>query len=404
MPLKIYDQTLPEIYKKMPLPYKIIVWAAGAFFALIIVMVPLQFYSLKAEQTDIVPIVIFNTEGKSTNIFDPAIAVDKNHAMAMLAYSSIEPPENPQKDTGTLVMVRLAFMGGKNCTTWVAKGIGFTSKPDDIIAPDGYSSLAHGVWRIETPSLVYDPDDKGHEWKLYAYKYFWSGNMSLARHYGMIVYKDATDPQKDWSQEQWLFGAAPDYPPPPYDQMVPFQLSALSPELRGITAYSRPSVIYREGYLLMTLSAFKGDETTPDRIVMLISGDHGRKWQYIGTVLQKSDVAKIGAYTVLSGATLVEQEGQVYLAAVLGDDVRQGRGTFIFGFDRLGKGLLKRDSKGVPVLLNKMTLEVDTPDTLGGNFIAYNDYCTQGALASQHITGKPAFKIYKTFKKPIEKK
>ncbi len=293
------------------------------------------------------------------------------------------------------------------CSDWVERTEGgIDGKNDDILAPDGQTVLRSGAWRAETPALVYDPDDHGREWKLYAYKYFWTPDprdaMQVARRYGLIVYKYASNPFEEWSAEQWLFSPAPGYPPPPYEESILLHLNRLDPSLQNVTAYARPSVIYKGGALVMTLSAFTGDTELPDRIIMIVSLDHGNSWRYAGTVLQQSDLAALDPEARLAGATLVEQGGQVYLAAILGVEKQHGAGTFIFGFDDFSKGLLQRDAKGAPAVLHQMPLPLGGQGSIGGGAAAYNDACNSGMLVTEQVGNSANFQIYHTKIKPIE--
>jgi hypothetical protein len=287
--------------------------------------------------------------------------------------------------------------------------------------------LRSGTWRAETPTIVYDPDDRGREWKLFAYKYFWTGDpadaMEVAHRFGVIAYKYTSDLNKDWSTEQWLFSPAPGSPPAPYGQMVLLQLSRLDPSLQNIASYARPSAVYKNGTLVLTLSAFTKGELepehkdgympphmqalTPDQIIMIASSDHGNSWRYVGTVLQKSDLpgmAKKGAlpFTQIAGATLLEQNGQVYLAASLGNEQQRGAGTFILGFDNFFSGTLRRDPEtGKPLILNEIPLK-KVSGAVGGGMAAYNDACGKnGVLQTQQVGTTLHFQINKTLIKPI---
>jgi hypothetical protein len=140
---------------------------------------------------------------------------------------------------------------------------------------------------------------------------------------------------------------------------------------------------------------------TPDRVIMIVSLDHGSSWRYVGAPLRAADFSGVrGGYTKFSGATLIEQAGQVYLAAVLGDEKRRGEGTFIFGFDDFAKGILHRDSKGAPALLHQIPLQSPQPGPLGGGFAAYTDACPFGLLTGEQASGA-GFQIFKTYQKPM---
>ena len=202
--------------------------------------------------------------------------------------------------------------------------------------------------------------------------------------------------------EQWLFSPAPNYPPPPYDQTVSLHLNQLDPSLQNVMFYARPSVIYKDGALIMTLSAFTNG-LAPDRIIMIKSLDHGNSWRYVGVVLRQSDMLTIDHTGSLAGASLVQQDGQIYLAAVLGNVKQRGLGTFIFGFDDLSRGLLQSDPKtGGPAVLNEIALPAPGAGVLGGGAAAYNDACDSGLFVTEQSGNTDYYKIYHTHFKPVE--
>jgi hypothetical protein len=399
----------------MPWQYKIVVALSAVFVIYTVVYLPYIFLylRLKPKIEASAPVTVSIGGLRQFGMLDPSIAagawLDTQNGQIWMAFTSQEKPAygdaGGSKDT---LNVRLADVKpGTGCRSWeLQMSGGFEAKNDDIIAPDGQTVLRSGTWRNETPSLVYDPDDPGREWKLFAYKYFWPNDqkdaMPVARHYGVIVYKYASDPLKDWSTEQWLFSPAPGYPPPPYEQTVLLHLNQLDPSLQDVTAYARPSVIYKDHILFMTLSAFT-HEVTPDKIIMIASSDHGNSWRYIGTVLQQADATAIDPTGHLAGATLLQQSTQVYLAAVLGNAQQRGVGTFILGFDDFSKGSLQRDPKtGAPVILNEIPEQVPGAGAFGGGAAAYNDACKSGMLVTEQAGNKNEFKIYHTRFKPVE--
>src|SRR5690606_11367982 len=130
-------------------------------------------------------------------------------------------------------------------------------------------------------------------------------------------------------------------------------LARLSPALADVVTFSRPSVVYKDGLLVMSLSAFTvAGGNTPDRVVMITSRDHGKSWRYAGVALSTADLPKIGAYSKISGATLTVQDGQVYLLAALGDDAMQGQGTVVFAVDDVASAKVARDAKtGAPAVV-----------------------------------------------------
>ncbi len=394
--MKIYGQTLREVFAKLPWAYKIVVAAGSIFLLFLLIHLPLQLLRPLAAPSKVEPLRITPLGALPAGVLDPSLAYDPKHKAVFMGYAA---------GSGDLIHVRIARSVDEGCKNWVQTQGGFEAKSDDILAPDGQSVFRAGTWRIETPSLVHDPDDAGREWKLYAYKYFWpadpASRLAIAQHYGMIVYKYAADPAGPWSGEQWLFSPAPDYPPPPYESMILLHLNGLDPSLADITAYSRPSAVYKDGALVMTLSAFVSGGMTPARVIMIVSLDHGSSWRYVGTPLTAAGLSS--PYTKLAGASLIEQDGKMYLAAVPGDDARRAAGTLIFGFEDFFKGTLQRDPKtGAPVVLNRLPLQGTAPGLLGGGFAAYHDACPFGMLTGEQTpAAEQGFQIFKTYKKPV---
>ena len=388
----------------MPWQHKMVVMVSCFFILFIMFYVPSVFFiSAKNPNNTIAKSLdIAGVTGHVAGVLDPSLSYNTKTGKVWMAYAV----KGPSKTSGygEFLHVRLAYTPLDSCEGWIQVNGGFEGKTDNIFGADGQTVFRSGAWRVETPTLVYDPDDPGREWKLYAYKYFWDNEpkhvIQVARRYGMIVYKYATDPAGDWSREQWLFSPSSGHLPHPYGQMVSMHLNDLDVSLEDVKVYSRPSVVVKDGMLVMTLSAFT-ENMEPDRIIMIISGDHGKSWKYAGTPLRMSDLAGIGSYTKLSGASLIEQEGNIYLAAVLGDEQQQGKGTFIFAFDDFKKGILRRDPKtGAPILLRHVLLHKPATVPIGGGFAAYTDACPFGLLTAEQILGTGNFHLLKTNIKP----
>ena len=396
--MKLYGKTFGDIYHLLPGPYKAVVVLGIAF--ILFIFVHFAELSFRHERQKGPEAMQIGGMPWNTPVYDPSLETDGNKVwLAFSGLDSVSIGDTSVSAPG----VHLAFSAAPACDSWNTLNAGFMPRADDILAPDGQTTIASGVWRYETPSLVHDPDDKGREWKLYAYKYMWTNNQSLeaARRYGFIAARYASDPQKNWSTEEWVLSPGPGYPPPPYQDLVKTHLNTLDPSLAGITILSRPSVVSVKGALVMSLSAFTWDKT-PDRIVLLISYDHGARWSFAGTALKASEIGGIGPYMTLGGATLLKQGEHVYLAAVLGDDKVEGLGTFVFGFEDLAKAKLQRDKHGVPLLLNSLPRSSAQPTAVGGGYAAYSDKCPEsGVLTGEFSSIRKAFQIFETHRKLV---
>ena len=404
--MKVNGQNLGDVLRKLPWQYKIVVACSAFFILYAIVYVPYVFVYLRVKPKEIIsaPVEITGVI-QPMGALDPAVAVDPRTRQVWMAFASQEKNYGINNFNNTMNVRLAAAKANTNCKLWDTRMAGFESKADEIVAPDGQTILRTGEWRVETPALVYDPGDAGKEWKLYAYKYFWDNDpndaMTVARHYGAIVYKSASDPEGEWSAEQWLFAPGPGYPPSPYQQTVLLQLNQLDASLQNVKAYARPSVISKDGLLVMTLSAFT-DGVTPDKVIMIASDNHGNSWHYVGTVLKREDITAIDPTGHLEGATLLEQNGNVYFAAVPGNTEKRSAGTLIMPFEDFSKGLLQRDvHTNVPMIIHQVPLQSSATGTFGGGSAAYADVC-KGLLITAQDGANGNFRIYRTPFKPDE--
>lgn len=409
--MRIYGKTLTEIFRLLPLAYKSVV-VLGTAFVIFAVPYSLNFFMNMGLQIERVEPLNFPGLGNAPGgVTDPAIASDGTDAL--LVHSAIiKVPSETGKPPTTALEVTMQKTRGPGCRSWQHLPGGFPIIQDHAVFPDGSPIGAEpGIWRVETPAVVYDPDDPVAKWKIYAYRYYWNGNENLARFYGVITEKHTAALDQVWSKEQYVFSAGPiifngekrQQPPEPYASYPGLiQLNTLSPELADVYFYSRPSVTYAGKFLFMTLSAFTTARKTPDRVVMLYSIDHGKTWKYAGTPFRHDDLAKMGDFLHLGGATLLQYEGKIYLAGVFGDKTADGLGTFLMPFASPSKGLLVRDEKtGAPVVAYHHPRNSVQPSRVGGGFAAYTDACKIGMIMSEYSDIRESFQIFKTYKKPI---
>ena len=397
--MQIYGKTLPEIFKLLPFPYKVVVIAGTAFF-LFALPYSLHFFFTAGKVVQRVEPVQFTTLDANLGVLDPAIADDGQQVVMAHTVLKTAKVNNVKQWSPQVVLERTA----PGCRNWMALNNGnYAANQEEVLGPDSITPLDPGVWATETPALVYDPDDPGHQWKSFAYKYYWTGSEGIARLYSFIAMRSSASAQDGWSAEEWLFSANVGSPPEPYSKLIRYHLNDFNPELRGIYFYSRPSVVYAGKTLFMTLSAFTGDRHTPNRVILVASTDHGKTWQYLGTPLRESDVTAMGNnYTALGGATLIVKDGKVLFAAVLGNKDSEGLGTFLMEFDDITRGTLKRDAKtGAPAVMRHFPHNSQAESHTGGGFAAYSDLCPQGLFVSEFSELKRSFQIFKTYKQPV---
>lgn len=402
--MRIYGKTLRQIWPDIPPPMKVVV-VVGCLF----LVFTLVYFSSRA-MTGMMNAQAPNTGAleirgeAATNFFDPAAATDGATSTA-LVYTTLTPVALPapagatgeDAAAGTGIQINIGIATSTvDCKRWQREPEVFTAKRDRLLAPDGASTLAEGEVRYETPSIVFDRTDRAMPWKVFAYRYFWMGNPAFAQRYGMIVMRGAKSPLGPWSEEKMLLGTAADHPPPPYENMVAGMINSMHPSLAGITSYTRPSVQAEGNILLMTLGAFKGNDI--DRIVMLASLDHGKRWVYAGTLLQKSQLGEIagGPYTRIAGATLLRENKAYYLAAVLGTDAIQADGTTLFRIEDLAKARLARGADGTLAVTRHLPRQSQEPTTQGGGFAAFAPGCADGIITAEHSGIRNRWQLFRT--------
>ena len=350
------------------------------------------------------PVEIIYSRTADIGIYDPSIAYDHKKEVFWLAYSSIQPRNDNQKFD---IDINIAYRH-KDGKRWQYSGSVFTGKKDLLDSVNGNTSDIEGVWRYETPTLVYDPDDKGREWKIFAYKYFWTGNVDDARKYSTIVMKTSSDISDSykWSNEEWLFSARPGQPPLPYGRLVLLHLNRLNPTLSDVSYYAEPAAIYYGGALLMAFSIYR-NENKPDGIIMIGSQDHGNSWLYLGTLFTSEEAKNYGSYNRVDAANFAVKDGKLYLMVSFGNDVVKHIGTHIFEFENFAKAKLKSDKNGYPIAVNYIEPPfLDSLTPLGGGSSAYHEKLPSGILMSQRVMSgsNKNFFIYKTKSDLLNKK
>lgn len=398
--MRINNKSLPQIFSEMSLSEKIIVIAGCLFLFYAAIYLPVSLVQFVSRDKN--PPEPFRVSGMSefTGFSDPTIAVGADGKKALLAFTALHRPS--EAGAQARIEVRIAGSALPACSRWTPVQGGFQSREEEIVGPDGVTPVKKGVWRAETPSLIYDPDDPGREWKLFAYRYFWADSVPLARLYSMIIFATASKDTMQWSREEWIFSASQNAPPTPYDSLIHTHLNDLHPSLANVYFYARPSAIVINGEIFMTLSAFIKGRESVERIVMIKSADHGRNWEYVGTPLTSADIAKIGKFNNLGGATLLQHKGKLYLAAVLGDESTAGTGTHVLSFQDVSQGLLSRNAAGAPIVARHIPLMSEILSSAGGGFATYAEACKSGVITSEFSRIQSDFYLFRTNKPPVE--
>jgi len=393
--LKIYGKTLKEIFEKLPLPYKALVCSGVAFLAIIFIFFISKGIRIRINIHRAPEIVISNLPKEVTGQIYPSITSDDK--LGIMAFSA---------QTGAIRNVRLLKTLDDTCSKWsFIDNQGIEGKSDRLVAANGEDKITDGMWSIETPSIVYDPDDTGKEWKLFAYKYFWSFDKDInkaietAKKYSVITYKYSSSPTEKWSSEKWIFSPNQNIPPAPYNKLVQQNLNDLSAELANATSYSRPSVIYQDGILLMALSVFT-NQSTPDKAILIASEDHGNSWIYLGSPIGKGD-SQFFDNALYKGSVLIQDEKNIYLATTFGSDINTDDKTYIMKFKDPGNSELYRERTGKPIAVNEF--DFLSRNAVSGGFPAYNNFCKKaGIIISERNKKSGEYKLFITNKNLIK--
>lgn len=404
--MRIYGKTLPEIFRLLPWPYKIVVTMGTAFFIFAVPYSLSFFFTLGVYTQQPGPLSFPGLPNNYRGLMDPSIAVDENGTalMAHTVIQSVVVDGKPQYATNVVI----ERSKSPSCRSWTTTTNGsYLAQEDEAMFPDGKATLDKGVWTAETPSIVYDPDDPDKKWKLYVYEYYWNSKDDVARYYSFIGMKSAPTPEGPWTTKEWVLAADPPRRPPmPYAGLVKQAINPLHKDLADVWFYSRPSVIYHKGMLFMTLSAFLRGSSAPDFTVLLASTDHGKTWGYRGAPLSAADAEKAGKFSKYNGATLLLHGDQPYLAAVFGNADVNALGTFLIPFENpagLIQAKVQRDQNGAPVIAKWIKRQSMEPSKTGGGHAAYAEKCDLGIVVSEFSDIRDSFQIFKTYKTPVSK-
>lgn len=313
-------------------------------------------------------------------IYDPSIEYTRDGSVGWMAYLSIHGPVKfgTRRYVGPYHDILLA-RSDDHGKSW--RYVGRILQSTDGSVNDKGRSLT-GVWRYEVPSLVYDPDHSGHEWKLFTHKYFWNEQNDRMPAYGWITYQDAPSPTGPWSKEVALFGAGR-FPEPPYDTSV--RLNNLDRSLNDILVYTEPGTLYRDHTLYVSMSGVI--QTGPDRIVLFASDDHGRTWRFVNTLATRREAAQLG-FKALDGSALVEVRGQVYLFASPMSSRAAHDGEVVIPFEDIAKGTLRKDASGKLAVVKRIEPEKASLTPMGAGPGDYDQHNTAGGIVMPLLDGR----------------
>ncbi len=207
-----------------------------------------------------------------------------------------------------------------------------------------------GVWRYETPALVYDRGDRpARRWKLFSQHVFglppYKSETTLWGE-SWIEYRYARTPQGPWSKPVRILGTDKGNPK--------HNLNALHRDLKDMEFYNELGILEHNGTLYISLDASPTKSGLGQwhkrKVILISSTDHGGSWRYVGTLTDYSDASDLG-YLVLTGTSLVREGDRIYLLATPSGEKglfkKKGHaGLLAIEFADISRAKLKRDGKG----------------------------------------------------------
>ena len=259
-----------------------------------------------------------------------------------------------------------------------------------------------GVWRNETPSLVYDPSDEADKrWKLYYQRYLAVPLRPHAYTENIIAYKYAPSPAGPWSEEVCVLGAKSNCAQTPGD---------MHSSLKNMIFFNELGTLSLKGRLYMSADMSPSDTgvgTSRDlqnrKMVLLSSSSHGKNWQYAGVLTNYSDATNLG-YVTFTASSLVQKNGQPYLLISPSGSI-QGKnkahdGSYLAKFTDIESAKLLRDGKG-----NISFLQIIKPALARGGQSDYDSQNTAGGIIFSQLNAGDSsqpFQIFNTFRGILE--
>jgi hypothetical protein len=254
-----------------------------------------------------------------------------------------------------------------------------------------------GVWRYETPTLLFDPKDiPARRWKLFVHRYlaippYKRGDRLFER--GWIEYKYAATPDGRWSEGIRLFGKK--------ENNCQVDLNTLHSDLRNFHHFTEPGSIAIDGTIYISMDA----SVTPSglgkwkqrKVVLVSSQDHGITWNYVGILTDYNDASAFG-YVTMTGSSLVKENERLFLmltptgAKGIFKKNRAHDGTLVVEFHDIRHAKLKREAKGKLAVLKTLK-----PDLNSGGLSDYDEQNTAGGILFSQINISAMPEIFQIF-------
>jgi len=331
-------------------------------------------------------------------IFDPSVEYLPDGSEGWLFYSAVSGDTSPW---GPLVETRVA-RSVDHGQTWTFAAELNLAVPDSVTVP-GEGSLA-GIWNYEVASVAYDPNDAGKQWKMFAHRIFrpldpnGSELLPYRPQFSWIMHRSAPHPAGPWSAEVALFGSGAGLPAPFVTEV---DVNAEHESLAAMAAYSEPGAFFRANRLYVSLTGLVGSGA--DRVVLLVSPDHGVSWDYQATLVTNADMAALG-FQSLDGTAIVAQAGRVFLLGTPKSATLEHHGTIVFEFQDLSQGVLRRTPGGDLFVVKHVPPQPALISVgRGGGQADFHEQNAAGMLQPQlDVPGLPLmFRIFETSQGPM---
>ena len=322
-------------------------------------------------------------DDERNGIFDPSLEYGDN-GVGWMAYSSIDIPKFIETHIAKSI---------DHGMTWNYVAKANTSNEAKMMVNN---KSVGGVWRHETPSLLFDPADKpDRRWKLFTNLYpcvepFEPTSRLMSS--GVIEVQYSASPDSGWSQPVCMVGPS---------KGCRINLASASPSLADVKFMTEPGVIVENGVIYMSLDVGATESGMGDwehyRVILLASKDHGENWRYVGTLLDHNDAMRF-KYLVFTGTSLVREKGKLYLFATPSGatfkDSHDHDGTMIMELADIAQAKVARDQMGTPIVVKR----IDVTKQSGG-LADYDEQNTAGGIVFPQFTlfGIPqVFQIWNT--------
>ena len=323
-------------------------------------------------------------EDPRNGLFDTSIEYGDD-GVGWLAYSRVTLPE--------YVETHIAKSVDKGRTWRYVTAANRSTKGSLIVA----GKKVKGIWRYETPTLVYDRSDiPARRWKIFVQRYLSTPphkkKNSLFQH-SQIQYRYAATPSGPWSKPICMFGKS--------KNNCRVNLNSLHPNWKGNKFYNELGSIVVNGVIYISLDASTTSsglgEWKRRKIVLISSRNHGRNWKFAGILTNYNDANALG-YLVLTGSSLVKENGRLFLLTT--PSGRKGffrknrghNGTLAVEFANISGAKLKRDKKG-KLIFRKFI----KPNLTSGGLSDYDEKNTAGGMLFSQINVKTPPEVFQIF-------